>query len=66
MNKNPRFFQAVIAVMWAFFGIRKGKASLTDQGVKPVHIIVAGLLLAAAFVGTLLTIVRFIIRSATG
>jgi hypothetical protein len=66
MKQTPRFFQAVIAVMWAFFGIRKGKASLTDQGVKPVHIIVSGLLLAAAFVGTLLTIVRLVIRSATG
>ena len=66
MNNSPNFLQAVIAVMWAFFGIRKGKASLTDQGVKPVHILFAGLLLAAVFVGTLLLVVRLVIRASVG
>jgi hypothetical protein len=66
MDSPPNFFRAVIAVMWAFFGIRKGKASLADQGIKPSHIIFAGLLLGAAFVGTLLVVVRFVIRSAAG
>lgn len=66
MNKSPNFLQAVIAVMWAFFGIRRGKASLTDQGIKPAHIIFAGLLLGAAFVGTLITVVRLVIRTSAG
>ncbi len=51
--------------MWAFFGIRKDRASLTDQGIKPAHIVFAGLLLGAAFVGTLITVVRFVIRAST-
>jgi Protein of unknown function (DUF2970) len=64
VDKQPNFLQAVVAVLWAFLGIRKGKASLTDQGLKPVHFIVAGLFAGGVFVATLLLIVRFIIRSA--
>jgi hypothetical protein len=64
VDKQPNFLQAVVAVLWAFLGIRKGKASLTDQGLKPAHFIVAGVLAGGVFVGTLLLVVRIIIRAA--
>lgn len=64
MTNRPHFFQAVIAVLWAFIGIRKGKNSLADQGIKPVHFIVAGVLATALFVLTLITTVRIIIQAA--
>jgi hypothetical protein len=65
MDKSPpSFVQAVLAVLSAFIGIRKGKSSLADQGVKPAHIVLAGLIAGAVFVATLIVIVRIIIRAA--
>jgi hypothetical protein len=66
MSEKPTvgFFQAIVAVLWAFIGIRKGKASLADQGVKPLHFIAAGLIATAIFVITLIAVVRIVIKSA--
>ncbi len=57
----PTFVSAVLAVLSAFVGIRRGGASLAERGVRPVHIIVAGILCAVLLVTTLITIVRFVL-----
>jgi Protein of unknown function (DUF2970) len=66
MEQKPNFFQAVIAVLWAFIGIRKGDSSLADRGIKPAHFVAAGILAAALFVIVLNIIVRIIMKAAMG
>lgn len=54
----------VQAVAWAFFGVRKGSDHERDIGrLNPVHVIAAGLIGAAAFVGALVVIVRWVVGS---
>ena len=53
------FGDALRAVAWAFLGIRKRGSFERDVHLSPVHVVVVGLLLAAVFVGLLVTIARF-------
>ena len=56
---NP--LRALSAVLSAFIGIRKSTARDQDLAtLKPVHVIVAGLLAAAVFVAALVTLVLVI------
>lgn len=58
-SSNP--FRAVSAVLSAFIGIRKSAARDRDlASLKPVHVIVAGLIAAAVFVAVLVTLVQVI------
>ena len=51
------------AVFWSFFGVRKGADYDADAGkLKPLHVIVAGLVSAAAFVLVLFAIVKLVTR----
>ncbi len=50
---------ALKTVLSGMIGIRR-KADHESQRVNPVHVIVAGVALAALFVLTLVTIVRFV------
>lgn len=53
------------AVFWSFFGVRRGDAMRKDAiSIRPQQVIVVGILLAAAFVATLLVIVQIVLRSA--
>lgn len=53
------------AVLWSFFGVRKRRAMEGDiAGLKPVQVVAAGLIGAALFVLTLLTVVRLVIAGA--
>ena len=61
--KPASFLQVVGAVFWSFLGIRKGKAMERDTiSIKPLHVIVVGVVLAAILVLTLVTLVRLITR----
>jgi hypothetical protein len=63
--KPASFLQVVGAVFWSFLGIRKGKAMERDTvTIKPLHVIVVGVVLAAILVLTLVTLVRLITRVA--
>ncbi len=66
--RNPReatLGQVVVAVFWSFFGVRKGKSMERDAvTIKPLQVIVGGVVLAAIFVMTLLWIVRLILANA--
>lgn len=49
------------AVFWSFFGIRKGRDLESDAAhIKPVHIVMAGLLGALIFVVSLILLVQWI------
>jgi hypothetical protein len=57
--------QVVGAVFWSFFGVRKRAAMTTDASrIRPWQVILIGLVFAALFVGTLITIVRIVMASA--
>jgi hypothetical protein len=58
---RPSPWRAVSAVLGAFIGIRKSSARDKDlASLRPVHVIVAGVIAAAVFVLTLVTLVRLI------
>ena len=55
--------EIVRAVLWSFFGVRKGQAMQRDVvTIKPHQVIVVGILIAAVVVAMLLVLVRFITR----
>jgi len=62
MSKKSSFIQSMIAVMWAFLGVRK-KSGLQEDvaSLSFVHIIIAGVLGALIFMGTLLLIVKAVV-----
>lgn len=64
---DPRpagFLQVLGAVFSSFLGIRKKAAGERDMvSIKPLHVILAGLLGAAVLVATLVLLVSYITRS---
>jgi hypothetical protein len=57
--------QVAKAVFWSFFGVRRRSAHESDAvKITPVQAIIAGLIGAALFVGTLILVVRIVIRAA--
>ena len=56
------FFRALAAVFSAMFGIRRGRAADHDwKTIRPIHIVLAGIVALAAFITTLLVIVNAIV-----
>jgi uncharacterized membrane protein YoaK (UPF0700 family) len=63
--KAAGFFQLVGAVFWSFLGVRKGTAMSRDMSnIKPVHVILVGVMLAAILVFCLIGVVRLILHAA--
>jgi amino acid transporter len=61
-KRDRSFMQTIRAVLWSFFGVRRGSDHASDmEKLNPVHIIFAALLAAALFVGTLLLIVQWVV-----
>lgn len=59
------FLQAISAVLWSFFGVRRGKDQARDmEKLNPIHVIIVGIGAAALFVLGLLLIVSWIVGSA--
>jgi amino acid transporter len=53
------------AVFWSFFGVRRGAHMQRDAvTVKPLQVVVIGVVFAAILVFALLALVRVILRSA--
>jgi amino acid transporter len=59
----PSFLAAIVAVLSAFVGIRKRGASLADQGIKPLHIVLAAILCVASLIAGIVTIVHLVIAN---
>ncbi|QWD94428.1 DUF2970 domain-containing protein [Polynucleobacter sp. MG-Unter2-18] len=62
MSKKSSFTQSIIAVLWAFLGVRK-KSGLQEDvaSLSFVHIVIAGVLGALIFMGILLLIVKAVV-----
>lgn len=57
--------QTLSAVLWSFFGVRKGKSHAEDmQKLNPVHVILVGLGAAAVFVIGLVMLVKWVVATA--
>lgn len=64
-RRDATWLEVIPVVLSSFFGIRKGKAMRRDVvAIRPVQVVVVGIVAAAVFVICLLLIVRLIIRSA--
>jgi hypothetical protein len=56
--------QVARAVFWSFFGVRKGKDMQRDAvTIKPLHVVIMGLVSALVFVLALVALVTFITRN---
>jgi len=63
-RREASFLQVVSAVSWSFFGVRKRSAMSKDVvNIKPQHVVVVGILLAALMVLALVALVQFITRA---
>jgi len=61
--ESAGFLQVMGAVFASFFGVRKRASGERDIGtIRPVHVIVAGVLGAAVLVAVIATLVHFITR----
>jgi hypothetical protein len=62
-NRRSTAFGAFKAVFWSFLGVRRKADYAADtQKLKPQHVIIAGLVSAAAFVLILFGIVKLVTR----
>ena len=62
--KTPSFLRAVLAVLAAFIGIRRGARADDDtQNLHPAQIIVAGIIMVAVFITVLLLVVQAVLPS---
>lgn len=62
MKKKSTFMQSMVAVLWAFLGVRK-KSGLQEDvaSLSFVHIVIAGAVGAMIFMGVLLLIVKAVV-----
>jgi hypothetical protein len=57
--------QVASAVFWSFFGVRKGRHMQQDTTtIKPLHVVIVGVLSGLVFVLLLVALVTFITRNA--
>ncbi len=64
VQRKGSFLGSIKAVAWSFFGVRKGRDHADDLArLNPLHVVVAGLLAAALFVGVLIVVVRWVVAS---
>ncbi|WVN41896.1 DUF2970 domain-containing protein [beta proteobacterium MWH-UniP1] len=62
-RRKASFGQTIKAVLWSFFGVRKGKEHDRDMAqLNPVHVVIAGVLAGIVFVLLLLTVVKVVVN----
>ena len=63
-QRKGSFAQTLKAVAWSFFGVRKSAEYEKDVSqLNPVHVVIAGLIGAAVFIGALVLLVGWVIDS---
>jgi hypothetical protein len=61
-RRRPSFLATVKAVLWSFFGVRRKSDYEQDAAqLNPVHVIIAGVIGAAIFVGVLVMVVKMVV-----
>ena len=63
-RRKSSLLRTLLPVLWSFFGVRKKKDLERDVSeLNPIHLVVAGVIVAAIFVGALIALVNWVIRS---
>lgn len=63
-RRKGSFLGSLRAVLWSFFGVRKGSAYEQDiEKLNPIHVIIAGVIAAVLFIVLLVLIVNWVIGS---
>ncbi len=63
-RRKASLLRTLLAVVWSFFGVRKSKDLERDVSeLNPLHLVVAGVLVAALFVAALIALVNWVIKS---
>lgn len=61
---TPTALRAVLAVLAGFIGIRRGQRAAQDSAhLRPVHVVIAGVVMVAAFIALLLFVVQLAVRT---
>jgi hypothetical protein len=64
VSRKASPLQTMRAVAWSFFGIRRSSDHQQDVAkLNPVHVIIAGIIGAAIFVGVLVLLVNWVVGS---
>ena len=64
VRRKGSFLQTMRAVAWSFFGVRKSSEYEKDvQQLNPVHVVIAGVIGAAIFIGLLIALVSWVLSS---
>jgi uncharacterized membrane protein YhdT len=64
-TEKPTFWQVIISVLAAFFGVQSDKNRERDfKHGKPIHFIVAGLLLTLVFILVVWGVVKLVLKAA--
>jgi preprotein translocase subunit Sec61beta len=64
ISRRGSWLRTVRAVAWSFFGIRKGAEYEKDVAqLNPLHVVIAGVAIAALFVIGLVVLVKWIVGS---
>ena len=64
VRRKGSFVQTMKAVAWSFFGVRKGADYERDLNqLNPLHLVIAGVVAAAIFIGALLLLVNWVLAS---
>lgn len=64
VRRKASFWRTLHAVAWSFFGVRKSRDLQRDLSeLNPLHLVVAGLVVAALFVVALIALVKWVIAS---
>jgi hypothetical protein len=60
--KKLNLIQTISAVLWSFFGVRRGKDHDQDMAqLNPVHVVITGVIAAIMFVLLLVVLVNWIL-----
>ncbi|MEB0134261.1 DUF2970 domain-containing protein [Actimicrobium sp. CCC2.4] len=61
-KRKISFFATMRTVFWSFFGVGKGKKSVSDvENLNPVHVVIAGILGALILITVLIVIVKIVL-----
>jgi Protein of unknown function (DUF2970) len=63
-QRKGSFLQTMRAVAWSFFGVRKSSDYEKDVSqLNPVHVVIAGVIGAVAFIVVLVVLVNWVLSS---
>ena len=64
VQRKGSFLRTLQAVGWSFFGVRKSRDLARDVSeLNPLHVVIAGVVVAAMFVVAVIALVNWVISS---